>query len=116
MAINVSEALDFDTAIRVSLENNSGGGWIDGKYVAGTKVLTKALASPQQPTPKQLEFLEGGERRKDLKAFYLNKEVILSYDDSNSTVIIQSGKRYKVVFAGDWETFGWFFAIGAREK
>ena len=116
MPINVSEAIDSDTAIMVSLENASGGTYVQGIYVPGGPAITKALASPQQPTPEQLNFLEGGERTKDLKAFYLNKKVITSKGDKVATVIIQGGKRFKVIFVGDWEPFGWFFAIGANEQ
>ena len=58
MTINVSEAIDLDTSVIVSLENASGGGYVDGIYVEGTPVITKALASPQQPTPEQLDFFD----------------------------------------------------------
>tara|TARA_R110000744_G_scaffold111795_1_gene209985 strand:- start:874 stop:1221 length:348 start_codon:yes stop_codon:yes gene_type:complete len=114
MAIQVSEALDLDTAVLVSLENASGGSYVEGIYVPGATVLDRALASVQQPSPKELEFLEGGERGKDLKSFYLNKEVITSQGDKVATVITHRSKRYKVVFVGDWEDYGYFFAIGAK--
>lgn len=115
MPINVSEAIDSDTAVIVPLENSTGG-YVDGIYQKATTTVTMALASVQQPTPKQLEFLEGGERVKDIKSFYLNKEVKEADDDGPETVITHRGQRYKVVFAGDWQDFGWFFAMGAREK
>jgi len=114
MPINVSEAIDSDTATIVTLFNSTGGDYVDGIFVPGSETTTRALASVQQPTPKQLEFLEGGERSKSIKSFYLNKEVFTSSDDRTATEILHRGNRYKVVHAGDWLDYGWFFAIGAK--
>ena len=114
MAINVSEALDSDTAVIITLSNTSSGGYVDGIYVQGGTALTKAIASVQQPTPKQMDFLEGGERTKDVKTFYLNKEVITSKNGNTATKMIHRGKTYKTIHVGDWEDYGWFFAMGAR--
>lgn len=116
MPIQVTEALDFDTSVIVQLEDSSGGKYIEGIYVPGIPAIRKALASVQQPSPEQLNFLEGGERTKDLKAFYLNKKVVASKGDKIATVIIHRSKRYKVIFIGDWEDYGYFFAIGANEQ
>lgn len=117
MPINVAEAIDSDTAVVVTLEDKSGA-YVDGIFEASAPVTRKALASVQQPTPQQLNFLEGGERTKQLRSFYLNKEVQSSSSENSedATIIIKKGVRYKVVFAGDWEDYGWFFAIGAKTK
>lgn len=116
MPIQVSEAIDLDTGVVVTLENTTGGAYVDGKYVPGGTTITKSLASVQQPTPEQLQFLEGGERNKEMKSFYLLKRVNTGSDDQTSSVITHRGKRYKVIFVGDWEDYGYFFAIGAREQ
>lgn len=117
MPINVVEAIDSDTSVIVTLEDRDGGNYVDGIYIPVTPSIRKALASVQQPTPEQLKFLEGGERNSDLRAMYLNKQVKVAEKGVNeATIVMHRDKRYKVVFAGDWEDFGWFFAIGAKVK
>lgn len=113
MTVSVAEALDTDTASLVTLEDTAGGGYVDGIFVPGAATLRKALGSFQQPSPQQLEFLEGSERKNDVRSVYLNKEVRLSKADGTSTVIIKQGKRFKVVHVGDWNDFGWFFAMAS---
>lgn len=117
MPINVVEAIDSDTAVIVTIEDKDGGDYVDGIFIPNpTPTTRKALASVQQPTPEQLNFLEGGERNKDLKSFYLNKPVKTAEDGTdNSSVVIHRGKRFKIIFVGDWQDFGWLFAIGAKE-
>lgn len=122
MAINVNEAIDSDTAVIATLFDRSGGGYVDGLYVQASETTRKALISFQQPTPRQLEFLKDGERTKDMKAMYINKEVFTSEPESSTgagdareaTETLHRGKRYKIVFAGDWNDYGFMFAIGAK--
>jgi len=116
MPINVSEAIDMDTGTIVGLFNRINGGYVDGVFVDGKEKSTKAIASVQKPTPEEMNFLEGGERTKSLKTFYLNKEVYTSDDTRSATEISHRGVRYKVIHAGDWLDYGWFFAIGAKVK
>ncbi len=122
MAINVSEAIDSDTGVPATLFDKNNGGYVDGLYVKPSETTRKALISFQQPTPKQLQFLKDGERTSDMKAMYINKEVFESVSESavgagdakSATETLHRGKRYKVVFAGDWNDYGFMFAIGAR--
>ena len=58
MPINVKEAIDSDTAVLVTIEDKDGGGYVDGIFVSASPTSRKALASVQQPTPKQLDFLQ----------------------------------------------------------
>lgn len=116
MTITVAEALDSDSAITVTIEDATAGGYVDGVYQKGATVSKKALASVQQPTPQQIENLEGGERVKKLLAFYLNKTATAGSNGIAPSTIIYRSKRYKVVQVGDWSEFGWFFAIGALEQ
>ena len=69
MVINVSEALDSDTAQIVTVERTSAGAYVDGIYQKGSTSTFKTLASVQQPTPKQLDILPEGEKSKDVKLF-----------------------------------------------
>ena len=112
MPINVSEALDSDTAVIATLFDRAGSR-VDGVWVDGAETSRKALTSFQQPSPKELQFLKDGERTKDLKAMYINKEVFSSTTSANATEVLHRGKRYKIVFAGDWLDYGYMFAIGA---
>lgn len=119
MPIKVTEALDSDTSELVVLEDINRGEYVDGIFQEGSKkVKRKALASVQQPTPQELKFVTGGERNKVLLSFYLNKEVYTPKSETgrSATVIIYKSIRYKVVFVGDWSSYGYFFAIGAKEK
>lgn len=114
MTINVSEALDSDTAKVATLIDKNGGGYVDGLFVEASETTRKAMVSFQQPTPAQLQFLDGGERKNDLKAMYSNKELFLSNDGDSATEVVHRGVRYKMVFVGDWNDYGFMFGIGAR--
>lgn len=118
MPIKVTEAIDADTATVVTLEDKGIPTRLDGRPVYPPATIRKALASVQQPTPEQLQFLEGGERTSNTYSFYLNKSVQTADVDTGTpaTTIIRRGQRFKVIHVGDWDDYGWFFAIGAKEK
>lgn len=116
--INVSEALDYDTCTRVVVERTLPGAYIDGLYVEGSKTNFKSLASPQQPTPKQLEILPMGERDKNIMLFICNKRVRTT-DDKKGTladVIIWDNQRWRVIRLANWSSFGHVLAYGALEQ
>lgn len=115
MTIQVTEALDADTASLVTLEDDTGA-YVDGLFVAdGTPTVRRALASIQSPTSQQLEYLEGSERKaNNVRSLYLNKEVKLSKDNNLATVVKWNGKSFKVVHVGDWSPYGWFFAMASE--
>ena len=118
MPINVSEALDSDTGEIVIVKRTSGGGYVDGKYIEGTIITFKTLASVQQPTPKQLEFLPEGERNKDIRLF-ISKKPILSVNDRDGDVAdiaVYKGRDYKIIQSGDWDSYGHTTSFGARVK
>lgn len=118
MVINVSEALDTDTAQVRTVERTSPGSYVDGLYVKGSTSTFKALISIQQPTPKQLEVLEEGERSKDVKLFISNKplQTVDDKDQLQADVVISKGKRYRIIQAGDWNDYGHTTAMGVREE
>ncbi len=115
MPINVSEAIDSDTGVLATLFDTTGA-YVDGLYVDNVQTTRKAIISFQQPTPKQLQFLKDGERTSDMKAMYINKEVVVTSEDetTKATEVSHRGRKYKIVFAGDWNDYGFMFAIGAR--
>lgn len=117
MPINVSEALDSDTCIRVQVERTSLGSYVDGIYVPGTTSIFNTLVSPQQPTPKQLEVLPEGERDKDVMLF-ISRRALRTVDDDNNLpadIVIFRNERYKITRLADWETFGHTPAYGVRD-
>jgi len=117
MPINVSEALDSDTCIKVQVERTAPGSFVDGLYVAGTTSTFNTLVSPQQPTPKQLEVLPEGERDKDVMLF-ISKRFLRTVDDDNeipADIVIFKTYRYKIIQLADWSTFGHTPAYGVRD-
>ena len=117
MPINVSEALDVDTAEIITVERDTGSGFIDGLYVKGSTKKFKTLASVQPVTPQDLQTLPEGERNKDLRKFISKKPLITSSDKDGvlADTVIFKGQRFKIVALGDWNSFGHADAIGARD-
>lgn len=118
MVINVSEALDSDTAQVRTVERKAPGAYVGGIYQKGATTTFKALMSVQQPTPKQLETLPEGERSRDVKLFISNKPLRTTEDkdETIADVVIDKGKRYKIISSGDWSDYGHTTAMGVREE
>lgn len=118
MVINVSEALDSDTAQVRTVERTEPGSYVDGIYQEGSKTTFKALISIQQPTPKQLEILPEGERSRDVMLFISNKPLRTTEDKDGTIadIIISKGRRYKIIQSGDWDDYGHTTAMGIRQQ
>jgi len=119
MVINVSEALDTDTAEIITVERDNGTGeYIDGLYVKGGKTTFKTLASVQQPTPRQLETLPEGDRDKNTRLFISKKPLRTTSDRDGfiADVVIHKGQRFKLIDTGDWSSYGHTKAFGVREQ
>ncbi len=117
MPINVSEALDSDTCVKVQVERTTPGNYVDGIYVSGTTSIFNTLVSPQQPSPKQLEVLPEGERDKDVMLF-ISKRFLRTVDDDNelpADVVLFKGERYRIIQLADWSTFGHTPAYGVKD-
>jgi len=117
MTISVSEALDLDTCLKLTVERTASGGYIDGIYSAGSISTFKSLISPQQPTPEQLQILPEGERDKNIMMF-VSKRKLRTADDRNNLiadVILFDNARYKIISLANWSTFGHNIAYGAKE-
>ena len=107
MPINVSEALDTDTAEIITV-NRTTGGYVDGVYQENVSATFKTIASMQQPTPAQLERLPLGERDKNIFSF-ISKKPIFSVKDRQglpADKIIFKGKTYEVIASSDWSSYG----------
>lgn len=117
MTINVSEALDSDTAIIITVERTTGG-YVNRKFVKNPPVTFKALASPQPASADDLQILSEGDREKSIIKFICNKAVYTTRDRDGlpSDVIIWKGQRYRVINAADWNQFGHSTVLGAKEE
>lgn len=119
MPINVSEALDSDTCLTLTVERSGGPVvYVDGIATTPAPTTFKSLMSPQQPTAQQLEMLPGGERDKNIMLF-ISKRMVRGGDDDNGIdpdVIIFKGDRYKVIQVADWSTFGQTHAYAAKVR
>lgn len=117
MTITVSEALDLDTCLKLTVERTDPGAYVDGLYVQGAVSTFKSLISPQQPTPKELQVLSEGERDKDIMMF-ISKRKLRTDDDGNNIVadvILYDNSKYRVIKLADWSSFGHTIAFGAKE-
>ena len=117
MVINVSEALDSDTAEIITVERTSSGSYIGGLYVKGSKSTFKTFASVQQPTPNQLMILPEGEKDKNIRLFISKKYIRTTSDKDGliADVVVYKGIRYKVISSSDWSNYGHTMAMGVRE-
>lgn len=118
MPINVSEALDSDTAEIVTVIRTSNGGYVDGIYVKGTESTFKTICSVQQPSPQELQNLPEGERDRDIRKF-ITKKLVRTASDRDGLIadkVRYRGVDYKIISAGDWDAYGHTTSFGAREK
>ena len=118
MTINVSQAIDLNTAKVTSVRRSEPGEYIDGMYVAGTTFVFKCLCSTQQPTPKELQILPEGMRNRDILKFISNKPLRGTSDRDNiqADVVRHRGKDYSITHEGDWNDYGHTTALGVRIK
>ena len=118
MPINVSEALCMDTAEVVTVTRTTGGGYVDGLYVKGGQSTFKTICSVQQPSPKELQNLPEGERDKDIRKFISKKPVFTTNDRDGDIAdsIRYKGNNYKIISAGDWDSYGHTTSFGVRDQ
>lgn len=117
MTINVSEALDVDTAEKIIVERRTGG-FVNGVYIKNAPTIFTALASVQQPTPQQLQILSEGERDSNPRLFICTK-VLRTTNDKDGTIadiVIYKNIRYKIINIGDWSSYGHTMAFGVRDE
>lgn len=117
MPINVSEALDSDTAIFTVVERKGQGGYVDGVYVKAEDQILKVLLSPQQPSPEEAMVLPEGERNKDMFKFICNKLLRPTIDKDNIQAdrVKHEGNWYKIIRVEGWIVFGHCIAYGVRD-
>lgn len=116
MPINVSEALCTDTAEIVTVKRTTGGSYVDGIYVQGSESTFKTICSVQQPSPIELQNLPEGERDKDIRKFISKKPVFTTSDRDEiiADLIRYKGNDYKIISAGDWDSYGHTTSFGVR--
>lgn len=118
MPVQVSGAINADTAEPITVFRKTDGGYVDGVWVEGSESSFPVLASVQQPSPKQLEVLPEGERSPDVKLFISLLPIYTSndFDDTEADHIEWNGKRYKANSSGDWSSYGQTTVLGTRVK
>lgn len=118
MPINVSEALDSDTGIILTVKRTSAGSYVDGIYVSASESIFKSLMSPQQPTAKQLLVLPEGQRDKDIMMFISKKPLrtLSDRDNQMADIVVFKGRDYEIIQLADWETFGHTIGYGVRTQ
>lgn len=116
MPLNVRSAIGMDTGERVTISRKEAGDYVDGIWIEGTVVQIKAVASVQQPTKQQIELFTGLERNKDIKTFYINKDVRLSdeFDGVEADEILWKGRKYRATKLGEWNSYGYNVVMGVR--
>jgi hypothetical protein len=115
MTINVSEALDSDTAEIITVTRFAVGSYVDGVWIDGATSTFKTVASVQQPSPKQLQRLAENQRLLDLRLF-ISKAPLYTSDDrtgQQADIVHYKGKQYTVISSGDWDVYGHTDAVGA---
>lgn len=117
MAIDVSEAIDSDTADITSFVRQASGGYVDGLYVKGSETILSALISVQKPDKTELSLLPEGERQKDPKKFISSVELLTGDDKINQLpdLVMYRGGRYKIIKSADWMPNNMYKAYGVRE-
>jgi len=118
MPINVSEALDTDTAEVVTVHRRAPGSYVDGLWVPGAVTTFTTVASVQQPTMKQLQFLPEGERASDALMLYSKKKLFTVGVPTGQEpdVVEYQGGRYHVIAIGNWSAYGHTDGVMVLEK
>lgn len=116
MVIQVSEALDSDNAIMLTVDRQSVGSFVDGIWVPGVTTVFKSLISVQQPDAKELQLLPEGERQKDIRKF-ISTKALKTADQKTQTpsdLVNYKGAQYKIIKVNDYDDYGYTRALGAR--
>jgi len=116
MVINVSEAIDCDTAEVITVRRYATGSRVDGVWVDGATSTFKALASAQPATPMELQILPEGERDKVVFKFISNKPIRTTQDRDceQADDILFKGHEWKVINPGDWSSYGHNTVLAAK--
>ena len=118
MPINVAEALCPDTAEAIKVFRPSKQEIVDGLRQEPTYTYFLAMASAQQPTFKEVLTLEEGDRDKNIWCFICNRPVRQADDRRGfeSDIVEFKGKHFRVIFSGDWESYGYTEVIAIEER
>lgn len=116
MVIQVSEALDSDNAVMLTVDRQAAGSFVDGVWVRGVVTVFKSLISVQQPNAKELQLLSEGERQKDIRKFISIKSLKMANveQQTQADLINYKGAQYKIIRVNDYDDYGYTRALGAR--
>lgn len=115
--INVSQGINSNNALPLTVTRYSEGAYFEGLWVEGSTSTFKSLVSAQQPESDDLQVLPEGERNKDTVKFYSMLPVRTSNDTLGiqADTVLYNAKTYKIVQVGDWNGFGYTSALGVAQ-
>lgn len=118
MPINVSEAICPDTSETIKVFRPGQQQIVDGIRQEPEYTYFPALASAQQPTFKEVLTLEEGDRDKNIWCFISNQPIRHADDrrGHEADIIEHKSKHFRVIFSGDWESYGYTEVIAIEER
>jgi hypothetical protein len=116
VTIQLTEALDSDNSIVLTVKRKLSGARVDGVWIPGSDTILKIFASPQPASPDELQNLPEGERDKSIFKFISNKPLFTTQDrnGTDADLVMFKGNDYRVISVGDWDTFGYTLAFSAK--
>lgn len=119
--VDVTEVLiDPDFSSDFTLVRTTGQ-WEKGRFILDAPIEIPCYGPVQPPTPKELELLPEGERKRAYMCFHVKgQDVYLTRDlegDKKGGIsdhFIWNGSIYKIMQIKDWSHFGWKKAFGER--
>lgn len=117
MPINVSEAIDSDTAEIITVTRYTGGSRINGIWQPGTPSQFKTLASAQPASADDLQNMPEGERDKVIFKFISKKPIrtVQDRDGEEADEITFKGSDWRVIKGGDWSSYGHNTVFAAKK-
>lgn len=111
--IDVSELMydpDFSTTFQLIRKK---GEWVDGRWVEMEKT-SSVVGIVMGVNKKDLELMPEGDRLNEMRAFYCEKELQVTGDETTSDICEYKGKRYRLIYGFDYSDFGYYKAIGVK--
>jgi len=114
--ISNKEVFDSDLCQRVTLKRYGSGSYVDGIYQPPTFTTKSIIASIQQPSLYEIDFLQSGEKSKDVRKIYTKHELRVSEtrDGYQSDVIVYSNREYRIIQLKDFGDYDVWSAFMVR--
>lgn len=112
MELSTLDAISYFSRAIV-LKQKQPGNFVNGRWVAGATVDVYIRGTLQPTTAEDLEILPEGSRKSGLVTLYTKSEIRIAGDTLNteSDLIVVSGKTYKALQAHDRTFLGGYYKI-----